>query len=110
MPNPNSTRQEWEQLYHNLSSSAPNLQRDFPSVPPKITPLVNEPVCDEEKAHCRRHFVDREIVCACGAKPYVVVAHEWPWSEGHYWHKVESQNGAPPYEPARQCPQCQRSL
>ena len=40
-PNPQNSRQEWEQVYHNLASNAPGYQRDFPSVPPKITPLVN---------------------------------------------------------------------
>lgn len=107
MPNPNSTRQEWEQLYHQLSQSGGNVRADFAPVAPKVTPLVNDPTCPE---HCTRHEIDREIVCACGARPYVVMLHQWPWSEGHYWHKVEPQNGAPPYEPARQCPQCQRSL
>lgn len=101
-PNPNNSRQEWEQLYHNLSQGLGGLRTDFAPVPPKVTPLVNDPKCEE---HCKRHFVERVIECGtCGAKPYQIVCHEWPWSEGHYWHAIEPRNGAPEYRKA--CPSC----
>jgi hypothetical protein len=105
-PHPQNTRAEWESLYHQLASNAPSMQRDFPSVPPKITPLITNPACPE---HCTRHFVDRILTCpACGAAPYHIMSHQWPWSEGHYWHTVEPIDGAPAYHKA--CPACKGAL
>ena len=105
-PNPQNSRQQWEEVYHNLASNQPGFQRDFPQMPPKITPLVNKPQCDD---HCTRHEVDRPILCGtCGAHAYNVVAHQWPWSDGHYWHSVEPVNGARPYN--KVCPNCEGTI
>lgn len=90
---------EWRRIY-----ADPKVRAGVPSAPdpPHQTPLVREPTCP---AHCSHHHVEGQMVCRhCGGIAYNVVAHEWPWTEGHYWYSLEPRNGAPPHR--KGTPEC----
>ena len=66
------------------------------------TPTVPHPECP---THCRRHEPEATLRCPKGhGAPYVLVAHEWLWTEGHYFYTIEPLEGAP--AKANGCPLC----
>ena len=79
--------------------SDPTWQRIYadglPGLPPVSrfeTPLVRNPECPQ---HCARHHVEDVIGCPKGhGGAFHAMAHEWPWSEGHYWYSYDPVNGA----------------
>lgn len=84
---------EWQRVY-----TDPKVRAGVPSAPetPHVTPLVRQPTCPE---HCRNHHVEAQMTCVtCGGVAYDLVAHEWPWTNGHYWYSFTPRNGAPPHE------------
>jgi hypothetical protein len=58
------------------------------------TPRVNKPTCEE---HCSgKHKPEGIIQCnKCQTVGYVVIAHEWNTSDGHYFYSLDPRNGAP---------------
>lgn len=66
-----------------------------------VTPEIPHPTCPD---HCRRHFVEAVIKCRrCRGEAYHVLAHEWPHSEGHYWHSTLPVNGSAAYVSSPVC-------
>lgn len=79
-------KETWEQIHTTRPLlDPPGGRRD--------TPLVPTPTCP---THCRHHTVDSVIVCRrCGGERAHVLAHEWPASEGHYWHSLRDMGTGP---------------
>ena len=75
------------------------------------TPAVIRPSCTK---HCTgRHHREAVMRCPqCQTVGYELWAHEWLWTEGHYFYERLAVNGSPPYTHDReaQCPDCQAPL
>ena len=58
------------------------------------TPRILSPVCPE---HCSgRHHREATLLCPqCHGVHYEVWAHEWIWSEAHYFYERKPMHGAP---------------
>src|SRR3990167_5785813 len=79
--------------------------RGVGGAPRHETPVVLRPTCPQ---HCSGVH-DHEAVFECPrghGTMYLLVAHEWVYTAGHYFYTREPQHGAPALDPKAELPPC----